>query len=267
MLCHSLQVSAYSSDPETIDEVGGAKDDNVAAGVTFWKQVVDPNTNHAYYWNPQTNAVCWTLPDNAVITADDDNTHSQPARDSQYADYYSYYSQAYYGEGQKKDDTNSHPAPKNTDSGKTGQTKPESESPCGIGPSAEDVFVGPKLPPDFESQPLVDTPSSGRSKGLKRKAPVDEEVNSVGGQNLHSATKKPRLKTKSSVVENESGETTSPATSLTKHAQQAMRVSKTTRSLIFLCKVASNLPKWIGGTCCLTRVWSVKEPKNHFCTV
>lgn len=36
--------------------------------VTFWQEVMDPNTNHVYYWNPETNEVTWTLPANGVIT-------------------------------------------------------------------------------------------------------------------------------------------------------------------------------------------------------
>ena len=36
--------------------------------VTFWQEVMDPNTNHAYYWNPETNEVTWTLPANGVIS-------------------------------------------------------------------------------------------------------------------------------------------------------------------------------------------------------
>ena len=36
--------------------------------VTFWQEVMDANTNHVYYWNPETNEVTWTLPANGVIT-------------------------------------------------------------------------------------------------------------------------------------------------------------------------------------------------------
>ena len=36
--------------------------------VTFWQEVMDANTNHVYYWNPDTNEVTWTLPANGVIT-------------------------------------------------------------------------------------------------------------------------------------------------------------------------------------------------------
>lgn len=36
--------------------------------VTFWQEVMDPNTNHVYYWNPETNEVTWTLPANGVIS-------------------------------------------------------------------------------------------------------------------------------------------------------------------------------------------------------
>ena len=36
--------------------------------VSFWQEVTDPNTNHVYYWNPETNEVSWTLPANGVIS-------------------------------------------------------------------------------------------------------------------------------------------------------------------------------------------------------
>ena len=35
--------------------------------MTFWQEVMDANTNHVYYWNPETNEVTWTLPANGVI--------------------------------------------------------------------------------------------------------------------------------------------------------------------------------------------------------
>ena len=35
---------------------------------SFWQQVMDPNTNHPYYWNPSTNEVLWSLPEGGVIT-------------------------------------------------------------------------------------------------------------------------------------------------------------------------------------------------------
>ena len=66
-------------------------------------QVIDPNTNHAYYWNPATNEVCWTLPENGVISDEplpekgEKAGTSKGAGPSSYADYYAYYAQAYYG--------------------------------------------------------------------------------------------------------------------------------------------------------------------------
>ena len=39
------------------------------APITFWQAIVDPNTNHTYYWNPETNDVAWTLPPGGVIAA------------------------------------------------------------------------------------------------------------------------------------------------------------------------------------------------------
>ena len=65
--------------------------------VTFWQKVVDPSTNHTYYWDPATNKVSWTLPDLAVIVNDEQGS-SEPgeeASDSTYADYYAYYAQTY----------------------------------------------------------------------------------------------------------------------------------------------------------------------------
>lgn len=46
-----------------------------AVDITFWQEVVDPKTNHAYFWNPKTNEVSWTLPEGGVISA----PPSQPA--------------------------------------------------------------------------------------------------------------------------------------------------------------------------------------------
>ena len=40
------------------------------APITFWQEVKDPKTSHAYYWNPSTNAVSWTLPSNGVLTSE-----------------------------------------------------------------------------------------------------------------------------------------------------------------------------------------------------
>ncbi len=70
-------------------------------------QVVDPNTNHTYYWNPANNEVSWTLPENSVITDDPPPKPPESASgkssgdgassDGTYADYYAYYAQALYG--------------------------------------------------------------------------------------------------------------------------------------------------------------------------
>ncbi len=72
--------------------------------------MVDPNTNHAYYWNPATNEVSWTLPENGVIndeklpsaskpseTSSASNGGSEASPDTTYADYYAYYAQTYFG--------------------------------------------------------------------------------------------------------------------------------------------------------------------------
>ena len=49
-----------------------ATDTSIAMGTSvqpsFWQQVMDPNTNHPYYWNPLTNEVLWSLPEGGVIT-------------------------------------------------------------------------------------------------------------------------------------------------------------------------------------------------------
>ena len=68
--------------------------------ITFWQEVVDPNTNHAYYWNPLTNEVAWTLPENGVISEDGQQMStetSSTSKETTYADYYAYYAQTYYG--------------------------------------------------------------------------------------------------------------------------------------------------------------------------
>lgn len=43
---------------------------NEEVTVSFWQEVKDPKTNHSYYWNPSTNEVSWTLPNNAVLTSE-----------------------------------------------------------------------------------------------------------------------------------------------------------------------------------------------------
>ena len=226
-----LQVGAYSSDPESTEEGGGTKDSETQAegeGITFWRQVVDPNTNHAYFWNPQTNEVCWTLPDNAVISADHDNTgSSQQEGESQYADYYAYYSQTYYGNSQKNSKTDSKSERKSKrKKSNSEKPEPEKEPPEVVVNPGEEGFVGPILPP-AESKPLDEkaedtahsAPGDNEPKmksGLKRKAPPEEEISADVSPDvepiLHSVAKKPRLKTK----------VTSP---LSKQAEQALRVS------------------------------------------
>jgi len=32
-----------------------------------WKQCIDENTNHPYYWNTETNEVSWTLPEEVMM--------------------------------------------------------------------------------------------------------------------------------------------------------------------------------------------------------
>lgn len=36
--------------------------------LSYWQALVDPNTNHAYYWNSLTNEVSWTIPGGGVIS-------------------------------------------------------------------------------------------------------------------------------------------------------------------------------------------------------
>lgn len=63
-----------------------------------WVQVVDPDTNRTYYWNPSTGEVSWTLPDNGVITDEvKQPSASDASLETTYADYYAYYAQTYYG--------------------------------------------------------------------------------------------------------------------------------------------------------------------------
>ena len=55
--CQSQEINALGdSEVSTVSEI------------TFWQEVVDPTTNHSYYWHPQTNEVTWTLPENGVIS-------------------------------------------------------------------------------------------------------------------------------------------------------------------------------------------------------
>ena len=64
---------------------------------TFWQQVMDPNTNHPYYWNPITNEVCWTLPEGGVISLGYEERGEGEGEGEEASDYYGYYSQAYSG--------------------------------------------------------------------------------------------------------------------------------------------------------------------------
>ena len=240
-----------------MEDGGGAKDSETTAkgeGITFWRQVVDPNTNHAYYWNPQTNEVCWTLPDNAVISADQDNTGgSQPEGEGQYADYYAYYSQTSYGDTEKnpKNSSKSERKSKRSATKKSNSEKPapEEETPEAVVQPDEEGFVGPTLSPaslplNPESQSLDeqagDTVHNGSGDnepkgklGVKRKAPPVEEIEISAevspdiGPNLRSVAKKPRLKTKvaGNVDGKRSPKKTQVTSPLSKQAEQALRVS------------------------------------------
>ena len=55
--------SNQAQQPSSVDESSPNQPE-----VTFWQEVMDANTNHVYYWNPDTNEVTWTLPANGVIT-------------------------------------------------------------------------------------------------------------------------------------------------------------------------------------------------------
>ena len=97
----SVEATKQSSDngkSGTAEEGGPEKSEE--REITFWQEVVDPNTNHAYYWNPLTNEVAWTLPENGVISEDArqmSTETSSTGKETTYADYYAYYAQTYYG--------------------------------------------------------------------------------------------------------------------------------------------------------------------------
>ena len=123
-LGNSDSVDGEGGDRATERENEGSKE----AEITFWQEVVDPNTNHSYYWNPQTNEVTWTLPENGVIS---DGTQTHPVDPSltdettAYADYYAYYAQTYYGVDptQKESKTTSSCNPGTSDSVANGRKK------------------------------------------------------------------------------------------------------------------------------------------------
>ena len=103
----SLLPPISSTGSDEMDTTGTAP---AEISVTFWQEVKDPKTNHPYYWNPSTNEVSWTLPENAVLTSEaserSDEIHD-PEREelepvpqessNTLSDYYSYYSKSYYG--------------------------------------------------------------------------------------------------------------------------------------------------------------------------
>ena len=43
---------------------------NEEVTISFWQEVKDSKSGHIYYWNPTTNQVSWTLPENAVLTSE-----------------------------------------------------------------------------------------------------------------------------------------------------------------------------------------------------
>ena len=61
------EVLQPTTNPESISHqvapVAMAADD-----LSYWQALVDPNTNHTYYWNSLTNVVSWTIPGGGVIS-------------------------------------------------------------------------------------------------------------------------------------------------------------------------------------------------------
>ena len=229
-----------------MDEAGPAEEESAEEGITFWKQLTDPNTNHAYYWNPKTNQVTWTLPNNGVIA--DENPNEDPSiveADNPYAEYYVYYKQ-YYGstqdsgkeEGEQDDSAKeSETAPAAStgpvaqgDTGKPNKTKAKTKesSKKSKKPTAEtEAFVGPVLPSHMtvaqHSEELSGEAESIGRPGTKRKAPSEELGEASAESGLDPASKKPRLKGKS-VTASPVGarKSSSPQSGL---AEQALRVS------------------------------------------
>lgn len=221
---------------------------NQAVGqVTFWQKVVDPNTNHTYYWNTTTNEVSWTLPDYAVIVNEDQSSTEagEESSDSAYADYYAYYAKAYYNAAESdikaqpsskqeassdqssastkevkdlgKDTSDSVKVSDSTGSGHELDSKKSDEEPM-LDQNA-DGFVGPILP-------AVATFISGKS-GMKRKATSKEDEETEGS--VEPEMKKARVVatvggSEDKVSSKKKQVQSSPGPAMSKQAEQAMRV-------------------------------------------
>ena len=229
-----------------MDGTEPAEEESAEEGITFWKQLTDPNTNHAYYWSPKTNQVTWTLPNNGVIA--DENPNEDPSiveADNPYAEYYAYYKQ-YYGstqdsgkeEGEQDESAKeSETAPtastgsvEQSDTGKPNKAKGKESSKKSKKPTTEtEAFVGPVLPSHVTvAQPPEELSGEAESvgrPGTKRKAPSEEQGEASAEGGLDPASKKPRLKGKS-VTASPVGakKSLSPQSGL---AEQALRVSGT----------------------------------------
>lgn len=172
--------------------------------ITFWKEVVDPNTNHAYYWNPLTNEVAWTLPENGVISEDGQQMStetSSTSKETTYADYYAYYAQTYYGvdpssstaanpeaSSTAADGTSqpTHKVKQQVTKGKKGTKVGKAEKKNAAKPvepvldPSQEGFVGPTLPPGSEQSEKTANGTNASLKSDSQHPPTSKSA--VGGQ-------------------------------------------------------------------------------------
>jgi len=208
-------VDGGGEDGATEEKNEGSKE----AEITFWQEVVDPNTNHSYYWNPKTNEVTWTLPENGVIS---DGTQEQPVDPSStdettaYADYYAYYAQTYYGvDPTQKESSPSKTAstsnPGTSDSVANGGPRPQTKKKQQVAKSkkstksakaetkpvdpvldpSQEGFVGPTRPPNLGTS----NPTSDSEQPAMEKATKDQQSAKgvVGGQRSTTAGRKRKV--------------------------------------------------------------------------
>ena len=187
----------------TVEESGPEKGEkSEEREITFWQEVVDPNTNHAYYWNPLTNEVAWTLPENGVISEDAQKTSTETnstGKETTYADYYAYYAQTYYGVDPSSG-TAANPEASSTAANGASQSSPKTKQQVAkskkgtkvakpekkgaakpvepvLDPSQEG-FVGPTLPPNSEQSEKTVNDTSVSFKSQHPPTPKG----AVGGQ-------------------------------------------------------------------------------------
>ncbi|XP_064394564.1 formin-J-like isoform X4 [Halichondria panicea] len=236
LTAHAAMLESCATDPETKEAVKPEE-------LTFWKQVTDPKSNHTYYWNPRTNQVSWTLPDNGVIadnTPDNpvpEDTSMEPEADNPYADYYAYYKQ-FYGKtdteasnteeddeiAESKTDDESAKSKTDIQSDLVNKTGPKPLSTKKDGDPATEIIIGPLLPPshvpkDAQSHVTEEGDVTARP-GLKRKACSEEDTEGLTNNSLDPVSKKQRLKSKAVGAAKKN---LSPQIKLSPQAEQALR--------------------------------------------